>query len=82
LLVPGDVYKSDNVGTGSIINAFDMAEVNANLTLDDTTDENRNMDFDRKSGIISSFEQAVIIQNLQRQGRDLDLDQFGGLVYT
>jgi len=30
LLVPGDVYKTDNDGgTGSIINAFDMAEINS-----------------------------------------------------
>lgn len=79
--MPGDVSKSDNVGTGSIINAFDMAVVNANLTLDDST-KYPQYDFDNKDGIISSFEQAVIIQNLQRQGWDQDLDQFGGLNYV
>jgi len=81
LLVPWDVFKSDNVGTGSIINAFDMERINENLTLSDA-DKHPEYDFDDKDGIISSFEQAVIIQNLQRQGWDLDLDKFGGLIYT
>jgi len=82
LLVPGDVFKSDNEGlTWSIINAFDMDEINRSLTLDDAT-KYPNYDFDNKDGIISSFEQAVIIQNLQRQGWDQDLDQFGGLNYV
>jgi len=69
------------VGTGSIINAFDMERINENLTLSDA-DKHPEYDFDDKDGIISSFEQAVIIQNLQRQGWDLDLDKFGGLIYT
>ena len=58
-----------------------MADINSHLTTDDTK-KYPDFDFDRKDGIISSFEQAVVIQNLQREGWDLNLDKFGGLVYT
>jgi hypothetical protein len=80
-LVPGDVYKSENPSTGSIINAFDMSVVNANITLWAWW-SHPEYDFDNNGGIVSSFEQAVIIQNLQRQWRDLDLDKFGWLNYV
>jgi hypothetical protein len=45
-----------------------MQMINQNLTLDNTsTSLHADYDFDNKGGIISSFEQAVIIQNLQRE---------------